>query len=264
MQGMSCFFVNFAANMTEMRRILFLFLAFLPLWAWAQIPTVDPVGTYYRINEKGEEVSGDINGTTQSAPFRVVFTANPTIPEGYKPQVWYEWTLWKSDDPTNILLRRNDESFEYEFLEFGGYVVQLRAIFYGEEGVTDDYEFPEEGEDKKLITFSASESALEFPNGISPNGDTYNDDLRPKEGYKGIISFHAVVFNRWGKKIYSWDDVNGCWDGKQDGKVVKDGVYFLHVSAKGSDGINYNIKKAINVISGYNNGENEGGGTAEE
>jgi hypothetical protein len=35
------------------------------------------------------------------------------------------------------------------------------------------------------------------------------------------------------------------------------------VSAKGSDGIDYNIKKAINVISGYNNGENESG-SAEE
>ena len=42
--------------------------------------------------------------------------------------------------------------------------------------------------------------------------------------------------------------------------MVKDGVYFLVVSAKGGDGINYNIKKAINVISGYNNGE----GTSDE
>ena len=44
-----------------------------------------------------------------------------------------------------------------------------------------------------------------------------------------------------------------------NGKTVPDGVYFLNVSAKGSDGIDYNIKKAINVISGYNNGEEEGG-----
>ena len=42
---------------------------------------------------------------------------------------------------------------------------------------------------------------------------------------------------------------------------MKDGVYFLVVSAKGSDGYDYNIKKAINVISGYNNGENENGET---
>ena len=242
-----------------MKHILFLFLSLLPFLAWAQIPTVDPVGTFYSTNEDGEEETGDVNGTVRSVPFRVVFTANPTIPDGYKSQVWYEWTMWKSDEPGNILLRRNDETLEYEFRESGSFVVQLRAIFYGEEGVNEDYEFPQDDEDKKLITFTISESKLEFPNAISPNGDGRNDELKPKEGYKSIVSFHAAVFNRWGQKLYSWDDIHGSWDGKQGGKRVKDGVYFLVVSAKGGDGIDYNIKKAINVISGYNNDEGQTG-----
>ena len=242
-----------------MKHILFLFLSLLPFLAWAQIPTVDPVGTFYSTNEDGEEETGDVNGTVRSEPFRGVFTANPTIPDGYKSQVWYEWTMWKSDEPGNILLRRNDETLEYDFRESGSFVVQLRAIFYGEEGVSEDYEFPQDDEDKKLITFTVSESKLEFPNAISPNGDGRNDELKPKEGYKSIVSFHAAVFNRWGQKLYSWDDIHGSWDGKQGGKRVKDGVYFLVVSAKGGDGIDYNIKKAINVISGYNNDEGQTG-----
>ena len=248
--------------MCQMKRYLFLIIMLLPLLAWGQVPTVDPIGTYYTQNDEGEEETGDVNGQTLSMPFRVVFTANPTIPDGFKSFVWYEWTMWKTDEPTNILLRRNEETLEYDINESGSYTVQLRAIFYGEEG-EEDYEFPQEGEDAKYITFTLSESKLEFPNGISPNGDGHNDELKPKDGYKGIVSFHAVVFNRWGKKLYSWDDIRGSWDGKAGGKVVKDGVYFLHVTAKGSDGINYNIKKAINVISGYNNGESEGG-TSEE
>ena len=249
-----------------MKRFIFFFIASLLLapctflWAQVEIPKVDPIGTYYRIDEEGQEETGDVNGQTLSAPFRVVFTANPTIPDNYKSQAWFEWTLWKTTDPSNILLRRNDQDFEYDFSESGSYVVQLKAIFYGEEGV-EDYEFPmiEEGEEPKYITFTVSESKLEFPNGISPNGDGKNDELKPKEGYKSIVDFHAVVFNRWGTKLYSWDDVNGCWDGKVNGKVVKDGVYFLNVSAKGSDGVEYKIKKAINVISGYNNSENTNG-----
>lgn len=248
-----------------MKRILFFFLALIPLFSLAQMPTVDPHGTYYLIDEDGEEETGDVSGQTLSAPFRVVFTANPTIPDGYKSQVWYEWTLWKANEPENILLRRNDESFEYEFFEWGSYVVQLRAIFYGEEGV-EDYEFPqvEEGEDPKYITFTVSESKLEFPNAISPGcSEGQNDVLKPKDGYKGIISFHAVVFNRWGKKLYSWDDVHGGWNGKYNGKYVKDGVYFLNVSAKGSDGIDYKIRKAINVITGYPENENTSGETNE-
>lgn len=245
-----------------MKHFLFFSLALLPLFVRAQveIPTVDPLGTYYLINNDREMETGDVNGQTLSAPFHVVFTANPTIPDGYKSQVWYEWLLWRTDAPNNILLRRNDESFEYDFVESGGYTVQLRAIFYGEEGV-EDYEFPhiDEGEDPKYITFTASESKLEFPNGISPNDDGKNDELKPKDGYKSIVSFHAVVFNRWGQKIYSWNDVNGSWDGKHNGKVVPDGVYFLNVSAKGGDGIDYKIKKAINVISGLNNNESSNG-----
>ena len=243
-----------------MKRISILLVALLPLLAWAQTPTVDPAGIYYTLDEQGEEISGDVNGQILNMPFRVEFTANPTIPDGYKSQVWYEWTMWKTDTPGTILLRRNEETLTYDINESGSYTVQLRAIFYGEEGM-EDYEFPMEGEDAKYISFTLSESKLEFPNGISPNGDMKNDELKPKDGYKGIVSFHAVVFNRWGKKLYSWDDIHGCWDGKQGGKPVKDGVYFLHVTAKGSDGISYNIKKAINVISGYNNGENEGGST---
>ena len=141
--------------------------------------------------------------------------------------------------------------------------MSLRVIFYDESGQDILYEYPEEGE-SKTINFSISESKLEFPNGISPNEDGKNDELKPKDGFKSIVSFHAAVFNRWGKKLYSWDDVNGSWHGKDNGKVVKDGVYFLVVSAKGGDGIDYNIKKAINVISGFNNGEGEGGSEGSE
>lgn len=248
--------------MYQMKRFLTIFLALLPIIAWAQTPSVEIVGTYYVLNEKGEMETGDVNGQTLNDPFRVEFTVDPTIPEGYKSQVWYEWTMWKTDEPDNILVRRNDDTFEYEINVAGSYTVQLKAIFYGEEGV-EDYEFPGEGEEPKYVTFTLSSSKLEFPNGISPNDDDRNDELKPKDGYKGIVEFHAAIFNRWGKKLYSWDNVHGKWDGKVNGKAVKDGVYFLHVTAKGSDGIHYNIKKAINVISGYNNGENEGGSSEE-
>ena len=132
-----------------MKRFIFYFLVSLLLVPctsmWAQPPTLEALGTYYLINEDGEEETGDVNGQTLSAPFRVVFTVTPTIPDGYKSQVWYEWTLRKANEQDNILLRRNDESFEYDFNESGSYIVQLRAIFYGEEGV-EDYEFPNEEE----------------------------------------------------------------------------------------------------------------------
>ena len=68
---MSCFFSIFAEIISEMKRFLFFFLALLPLLAWAQTPTVEPVGTYYTIKEDGEEETGDVNGQTISSPFRL-------------------------------------------------------------------------------------------------------------------------------------------------------------------------------------------------
>lgn len=265
MCGLSCFFANFAKTMYKMRLLLFIALACMHLLTWAQTPTVDPTATYYMVNEEGEEETDVLSPDTKplNAPVRIVFDANLSEP----CNVLFTWTITNTklteEAETEQVKRRSREygefeEFEMEFMESGSYVVEFEAEFYDKKGNLL-YVIPDEGEEPKRITFSITESVLEFPNGISPNDDDRNDVLKPKNGFKGIVSFHAAVFNRWGKKLYSWDDVHGCWDGKHNGKVVKDGVYFLVVSAKGSDGINYNIKKAINVISGYNDGENAGG-----
>jgi len=271
--------------MYKMKRIFFFFLALLPLFAWAQVPAINPTATYYMTKEGQEEtgvISADPNAEPApplNAPVRIVFQANPSrpFPDGYGDYVHYDWTIKgthidrKNRDDTedipetkDISYKRNEEEFELVLTESGEYVVELHAIFYDEDGSNILYEFPDEGEGNNSMRFSITESQLDFPNGISPNGDGHNDELKPKDGYQGIVSFHAVIINRWGQKIYSWDNVNGSWDGKHNGKIVKDGVYFLHATAKGSDGYEYNIKKAINVISGYNNGENGNGNGSEQ
>lgn len=247
-----------------MKRLLFFFLVSLLLapcsYLWAQV-SLNPTATYYMTNEKGEEesdvITSDPNGDTPplNAPVRIVFQANPSkpFPNGYSSDAHYNWTITNTLQTSSTPIVRDQEEFELTFSESGTYEARLNVIFYDETGKDIIYEFPEEGDDPKVLHFTISESQLVFPNAISPNDDGKNDVLKPKEGFKNIIDFHAKVFNRWGQRLYSWDDVHGSWDGKVGGKVVKDGVYFLVVSAKGSDGINYNIKKAINVISGYNN-----------
>lgn len=227
---------------------------FLPVFVMGQTyPSVEPSGTYYKIDDDGDEESGDVNGTVQSAPIRVEFLANPSGLDGYgEPR--FEWKVFSSKAPQEPMLIRNEENFEYEFRQSGSFTAQLKVTFYDENGEVFS-EFPEEGEDAKLIVFTVSESQLEFPNAFSPNGDGYNDVLRAKDDYKSIVSFEAAVFSRWGKKLYSWSDVRGGWDGKVGGKPAKDGIYYLVVNAKGADGRDFKIKKTITVITGYNNGE---------
>lgn len=65
------------------------------------------------------------------------------------------------------------------------------------------------------------------------------------------IKFEAVIFNRWGQKLYSWTDPAGGWDGKFNGKDVKQGVYYVMVKAVGADGKKYNIKRDVNLLRGF-------------
>lgn len=101
------------------------------------------------------------------------------------------------------------------------------------------------------LSISIAESKLEMPNAFSPNGDGINDVYKAKSGYKSIVEFHATIFNRWGQKLYSWDDPAGGWDGKFHGKDVAQGVYYVLVKAKGADGRNYHIKRDVNLLRGY-------------
>ncbi|MDD2602523.1 MAG: gliding motility-associated C-terminal domain-containing protein, partial [Prevotella sp.] len=105
------------------------------------------------------------------------------------------------------------------------------------------------------ISVSISESKLEMPNAFSPNGDGINDIYRAKEGYRSLIEFKATIFNRWGQKLYSWTDPADGWDGKFNGKNVADGVYFVLVQAKGADGRKFNIKRDVNLLRGFTEGQ---------
>ena len=72
--------------------------------------------------------------------------------------------------------------------------------------------------------------------------------------HQSIVKMRGVIANRWGQKVYSFDlsNVDKGWDGRQNnGSIVKDGVYFLSLQAEGSDGVKYNIRKAVNVLKGF-------------
>lgn len=95
-------------------------------------------------------------------------------------------------------------------------------------------------------------SRIEVPNAFSPNGDGINDVFRVKDTTQNIIDFRAIIFNRWGQKIYEWDTLDGGWDGTHNGRPVKDGVYFVLVKAKGGDGRDHTIRRDVNLIRKFN------------
>ena len=156
---------------------------------------------------------------------------------------FYEWRFTRQGESQPFLVRY-DENTDYVFAQSGVFTVELLISFVnGNDTVAYNMDTP--------FIITISESKLEFPNAFTPNGDGYNDVFKAKEGYKSIVDFKAIVFNRWGKKLYEWSDLDGGWDGKSGGKGVPDGGYYLVVKARGADGRNYDIKKVINVLRGY-------------
>lgn len=58
-----------------------------------------------------------------------------------------------------------------------------------------------------------------MPNAFTPNGDGYNDVLKPE--YTGILDYSLQIFDRWGQSVFVSSDPAYGWDGNN----AQDGVY---------------------------------------
>ncbi len=229
----------------KMKRLqTLLLLMVLAVSAWAdEVPTISPSVVFTDL-EGNEDTSTEFSG---SAPIHAVLSANPENVGAYEAH--FEWRFYTQGNEDNPYLVRYEQDTQYDFNTSGTHMVVCYATFtLGTDTVAYTKEYWNE---TGPIRVTISESKLEMPNAFSPNGDGINDVYKPKSGYKSITEFHAYIFNRWGQKLYEWTDPATGWDGKFNGKDVKQGVYFCLVKAKGADGKTYNIKKDVNLLRGY-------------
>ncbi len=220
--------------------LAYLFFLFFPVFAHGQnvvLPTASPL---MEIQEDGEMV--EMVEYSGSGPVISKFQARAENYLGYIP--YYEWRFYMAGKENEPYLIRYDEQVDYTFKTSGTTFVQLYITFVNG---TDTVEY----EMDEPFSVTISESKLELPNAFSPNGDGQNDIYKVKEGYQSIISFHAYIYNRWGKRLYEWTDIDGGWDGKYNGTDVKEGTYFCLVKAVGADGRKYEIKRDVNLLRGF-------------
>lgn len=73
--------------------------------------------------------------------------------------------------------------------------------------------------------------AIYVPNVFTPNGDGLNDFFQIK-GF-GITKLSVSIFDRWGKKIFTSNDINQPWDGMTPGgeEPIKEEVYVWKAQA---------------------------------
>ena len=224
-----------------------LFLAFANVEAQENMPAISPTATITTATGETQEVT-EYSG---SAPLQVHFAPNVENPEGY--EAYYEWRFYK--EGTSIeepYLVRHEEETDFTFNEAGGHCIALIAYFMNGNDTIVKYD-TDYWMDATPIRISISTSKLDFPNAFSPNGDGMNDIYRAKTDYQSIVEFKAVIYNRWGHKLYEWNNPAGGWDGTYKGNPVKQGVYYVQVTAKGADGRRFNIKKDVNLLRTFDN-----------
>ena len=192
----------------------------------------------------GEEFTDTYSG---SAPAEASFSVTATDATDWKSH--HEWRFYNELSQTPYLIRYEEDT-NYTFTTSGSFRVVLYSVFT-QDNDTIIYE-------SDPIIVSIAESKLEMPNAFSPNDDGHNDIYKARDGYQSIVEFHAYIFNRHGQKLYDWTDwqnEESGWDGTYNGHPVKDGVYFVYVKARGADGIEYNIRRDVNLIRNYNTAE---------
>ncbi|MFN5324533.1 MAG: gliding motility-associated C-terminal domain-containing protein [Bacteroidota bacterium] len=119
----------------------------------------------------------------------------------------------------------------------GSYTVLLTAT--NELGCSDTLSF-------SFIVVDAFSSLL-IPNIFTPNGDGLNDLFLFDE--VGIVQLSCSILNRWGNEIYTWDKLEGSWNGKsQDGAELPSGSYVYVVKAVGIEGKTYDLRGFFQLV----------------
>lgn len=128
---------------------------------------------------------------------------------------------------------------------------------YTEEGLYTVCLFVEENmnscEDSTCIDIQIyDQPGLDIPNvftpGVNGNGDGVNDlFFFPNVA---IVEFQCTVFDRWGKEIFIFNDINTTWDGtnSSNGKACVDGMYFYVYKGESSNGTAYEGQGNVQLI----------------
>lgn len=85
-----------------------------------------------------------------------------------------------------------------------------------------------------IIVIPYPAMVIHVPNVFSPNDDQSNDAY-VIDVFNGL-SFEATIINRWGNVVHTIDELNDGWDGKINGNLATEGVYFVKYIANGLDG----------------------------
>jgi gliding motility-associated-like protein len=117
--------------------------------------------------------------------------------------------------------------------------VQFKVLVYNEAGCVDsDY--------VNVKVFETAPTVF-VPNAFTPNGDRWNEVLRPIAAGMQKIEFFQV-FNRWGQVVFTTSVNEHGWDGTIGGKQQPSGTYVWLVKAVDYTGKSYSQRGTVMLI----------------
>lgn len=211
-------------------------------------------------------VPGESSPTTLNVPLRAHFESELVADDGKDYVLFPQWTVTRTytngETPITVdYLKRQESVTDFEFTDYGKFQVNY-AWSYREKDSTETVP----GTEIQPMDFTIDDSDIRLYNAFSPNGDGINDVY--KIYVRSIVNMKIAIFNRWGQTIKSIsgkmdeilpadaepDNEGGylfeIWDGRFNGDVVNDGVYFINVQATGAGGRKYDKRADINVLKG--------------
>jgi gliding motility-associated-like protein len=160
----------------------------------------------------------------------------PDVDFQYNPEPVYIF------NPTVQLINFSSNAVSYEwFIESGSPNYSIKSDPFTEfpEGVPGVYLVTLVGQSEygcldtmKHEVIVLQEVLLFVPNAFTPNGDEFNNTWAIHVEGIDIYDYQCVVFDRWGKQVWTSEDVYDAWDGTFNGNLVPDGVYTWTIRTK--------------------------------
>lgn len=110
----------------------------------------------------------------------------------------------------------NSTASTFDVTQPGTYNVNIRSLCF-----EVDQAFYVEGVDCGCVST--------ISNVFSPNNDGYNDVFLP-ELTPGVTEYHLSIFDRWGRSLFSSEDMTQGWLGQSRGENMSQGVYFWQLT----------------------------------
>ncbi|MEI6764251.1 MAG: CotH kinase family protein [Bacteroidota bacterium] len=88
---------------------------------------------------------------------------------------------------------------------------------------------------------------IKIPNVFTPNGDGSNDVFAPSN-VDFIVNGEMQIFNRWGKLIFSTENLKTGWNGRVGSQKCSDGVYYWLINYTDKARRSAQLKGFINLV----------------